>query len=423
MPKITKRLLDSLSPVPGRDRQVMDTDLIGFGVRVKPSGAASYFVRYRTADGGFRRLAIGKVGTLTPDEARKLARERLAAVAAGGDPSGDRHKAREAMTVAEICDWYLTAAAKGQVLGRRGGRIKATTLEMDRSRIETHVKPLIGRRTVDALADTDIARLQQDIAAGKTAKARHGRGGMTTGGPGVAARTVRMLGAIFEHARRAKLVKANPAHGVRQLAEGVSERRLSEEEITALGEAIRAAEARGEGVVPLAAVRFLLLTGLRRGEALSLRWRDVDAKGRCLALADSKSGAQVRAAGAAALAVLETLPQDRSADAWVFPGARGDGHFIGLPKVLDRLYAAAGIEGATVHTLRHTFASIAADEGFSELTVAALLGHARRGVTQRYAKVDRAAALAADTIAARIAALLDGAEATADVVPLRRPAS
>jgi len=76
-------------------------------------------------------------------------------------------------------------------------------------------------------------------------------------------------------------------------------------------------------------------------------------------------------------------------------------------------------DGASVHTLRHTLASVAADEGFSELTVAALLGHARRGVTQRYAKVDRAAVLAADAVSAKIAGLLDGQANTADVVPLR----
>jgi hypothetical protein len=53
------------------------------------------------------------------------------------------------------------------------------------------------------------------------------------------------------------------------------------------------------------------------------------------------------------------------------------------------------------------------------MTVAALLGHARRGVTQRYVKVDRAAVLAADTVAAKLAGLLDGIVTTADVVPMR----
>ncbi len=417
MPKITKRFVDSLKPDPTREVQAMDSDLAGFGVRVMPTGVASYFVRYRTADGSARRLVLGKVGTLTPDEARRLAGERLGTVAKGADPSGERHIKREAMTIAEVCDWYLLAAGRGDIVGRRGERIKASTLDMDRSRINTHVRPLIGTKRADSLTDTDIARLQRDIAAGKTAKERQGRGGATTGGSGVAARTVRMLGAILEHAKRAKLVKTNPAHGVRQLAEGTSDRRLSEEEITALGETMRAAEARGESPVALSAVRFLLLTGFRRMEALSLRWEAVDTKGRCIALADTKSGGQVRAVGAAALAVLDTLKREAGTP-WVFPASRGEGHFVGLPKALDRLYAVAGIEGATVHTLRHTLASVAADEGFSEMTVAALLGHARRGVTQRYAKVDRAAVLAADAVSAKIAGLLDGQPVAAEVIPL-----
>jgi integrase len=224
-----------------------------------------------------------------------------------------------------------------------------------------------------------------------------------------------MLGAIFEHARRAKLIKANPAHGVRQLAEGTNDRRLSEDEIQALGEAVQASE---ENPVALAAIRFLLLSGFRRMEALSLRWSAVEAKNRCIVLADTKSGGQVRAVGTAALDSLEGL-RGVSRGPWVLPAARGDGHFVGLPKVLERLFLTAGIQGATIHTLRHSFASVAADEGFNEMTVAALLRHARRGVTQRYVKVDRAAVLAADTVAAKLAGLLDGIVTTADVVPMR----
>ena len=154
----------------------------------------------------------------------------------------------------------------------------------------------------------------------------------------------------------------------------------------------------------LSAVHFLLLSRFRRMEALSLRWSAVNAKDRCVVLADTKSGAQVRAIRAAALAALEGL-RGISPGSWVFPAARGDGYFVGLPKVLERLYQAAEIEEATVHSLRHTFASVTADEGFNEMTVAALLGHARRGVTQRYVKVGRAAVLAADTVFAKLAGL------------------
>ncbi len=48
--------------------------------------------------------------------------------------------------------------------------------------------------------------------------------------------------------------------------------------------------------------------------------------------------------------------------------------FVGLPKVLGRVCAKAGLESVTVHVLRHTFAATAAEMGFSELTIAGLLG-------------------------------------------------
>lgn len=68
----------------------------------------------------------------------------------------------------------------------------------------------------------------------------------------------------------------------------------------------------------------------------------------------------------------------------------------------------AGLADVTPHTMRHTFASVAGDLGFSELTIAALLGHAARGVTQRYVHIDEALRLAADKVAGEIATILDG---------------
>ena len=103
---------------------------------MKPSGAASYLVQYRNKEGRTRRLVIGKVGTLTPDEARTLASDALRAAAKGGDPSAERHAVRGAITVSDLCDLYLADAKS---------RIKSVHLGSDRSRIETHVKPLIGR--------------------------------------------------------------------------------------------------------------------------------------------------------------------------------------------------------------------------------------------------------------------------------------
>ena len=184
---------------------------------------------------------------------------------------------------------------------------------------------------------------------------------------------------------------------------------------------MRKAEDNGENRTGIAAIRALLLTGCRRNETLALPWSWLDAKARCIRFEDTKSGAQLRPIGATAANYLAAQTR-RKASPWVFPADRGDGHFIGLPRVLARLCARAGLENVTVHTLRHTFAATAAELGFSELTIAGLLGHSVPGVTARYAHVpDSALVAAADRVAARIAAALDG-RATAEVVPLRHPA-
>jgi integrase len=413
MPKLTKRTVDAIRPdATGKEIFAWDDTLRGFGVRMMPSGAASYLVQYRTAEGRTRRLRIGKVGTLTPDEAREIARDKLVAATKGADPSAERHAARAAMTVGELCDLYLAEAK---------GRVKASTLVMDRSRIERHVKPLLGRHSARSLTPEDIERMQLDIAAGKTARKRpEGRGGATSGGRGVAARTVGMLGTILELARRRRLIAANPARGIARLPEGRQRRFLNLAEIGRLGATMREAEAEGsENRTGLAALRLLLLTGLRRNEALALPWEWVDAGARCIRFADSKSGAQLRPIGGAAVVLLKSLPNADGAP-HVFPADRGDSHFVGLPRVLARMCARAKLAGVTVHVLRHSFAAAAAEMGFSELTIAGLLGHSVPGVTARYAHVpDRALLAAADQVAARIAAALGG-EPGAEVIELDR---
>ncbi|MGB8843620.1 MAG: tyrosine-type recombinase/integrase [Aliidongia sp.] len=90
----------------------------------------------------------------------------------------------------------------------------------------------------------------------------------------------------------------------------------------------------------------------------------------------------------------------------IFPADVGDGHYTAAKGCLARLCATAEIEGVTPHTLRHTFGSVAGDLGFSELTIAALLGHAARGVTQGYVHIDEALKLAATRTCEEIASLL-----------------
>lgn len=414
MPKLTKRVVDKLKPnTNGKDLFVWDTgdgSLKGFGVRVKASGVASYLVQYRNKEGRTRRMAIGKINVLTPEEARKSAMDKLKCVSDGGDPSAERHAARGTMTVDELCDLYLAEAKN---------HIKPSTLKADKSRIANHVKPLLGRRAVNGLTLEDIEKFQNHVAAGKTrqSKRQKGRGAHATGGRSAASRCIGMLGGILEFAKRRRIITENPARGVQKFPDQKRRRFLSLDEITVLGNAMRET-AETENAMGIAALRALLLTGCRRNEILSLPPEWLDAKARCIRFGDTKTGAQLRPIGAAAAKFLEARKSDKD---WIFPADRGDGHFVGLRRVLQRLCKKAEIKGVGIHTLRHTFAATAAELGFSELTIAGLLGHTVPGVTARYAHVpDRALVSAADIVSTRIAAALDGIADNAEVIPIRK---
>jgi len=407
MSKLTKRTIDGLKPDANQDVFVWDGELRGFGVRIKPTGVKTYLVQYRNADGRTRRLVLGKHNALPTDQARSLARQKLAAVARGEDPSAQRHAARAGMTVSEVCDWYLKEGRAGRLIGRKRRPIKSRTLKSDESRIVTHIKPLLGAQPVRRLTLADIEKFQASVAAGRTAirAKKKGRGGRTTGGPGVASRTISTLRSLLGHAKRWGLIEVNPALGVRQIAIKKKDRRLSVEEVIALGATMRALEREGEHPTALAAIRLMLLTGLRRMEVLGMQWEWVCAREHCIRYPDTKSDEQVRIIGQAAIVLLESR-RSQNGSPWVFPADWGEGHFIGAVRVLERVCAKAKLEGVTPHVLRHTFASIAAEMGFTELTIAGLLGHASRGVTQRYIHLDAALVVAADKVAGQMVRLL-----------------
>lgn len=422
--KLTIRSIKTIKIDPDHDVFEWDDDLAGFGVRVKSSGVASFILQYRNVHGISRRLTLGKAGVLTPEEARTEAKLKLAEVAKGIDPAGDRKSAREAMTVKELCALYMENAEK--LPGARGRVKKSSTLVADQSRIDRHVNPLIGNRPVVSLSLRDIETLQNNIAVGKTAVPRpeKGRSGVVMGGRTVAARTIGMFGTILEFARRQGVIDNNPARGVNKFPDQKRKRFLSLDEIKALGKAMREAADEQENTTGLAAIQSLLLTGCRRNEILSLPWAWLDEKAQCIRFADTKSGAQIRPIGGAAAKLLAEQPKreivgkdkKKKLSPWVFPAYRGEGHFIGLPNVLDRLCQRAELQGVSLHVLRHTFASVAAELDFTELTIAGLLGHTARGVTNRYSHLPDSALLsAANRVSSHIMNALDGKSESAEV--------
>ena len=352
-------------------------------------------------------MSIGPHGKLTTEEARKLAVLALADAIKGADPAEERATRRAAMTVNDLCDAYLEAAEKGLIMGKGGRPKKPSTLYSDRGRIERHIRPLLGRKKVKDLVAADVSRFIREVASGKTAvveKTERKRGkAVVEGGAGTAARTAGLLGGILSFAVLEGVIGSNPAQGVPRPADQRRQRRLTATEYRQLGAAIAMAEEEGETPQAVDAVWLLALSGCRSGEIERLRWSEVDDAGGCLRLEDSKEGASVRPAGRALLDRLRGIERKKGCP-FVLPAARGAGSYGGLSGAWGRIVInGAGLAGVTPHTLRHSFASVAGDLGYSESTIAALLGHAAGSVTGRYVHhLDAVLVAAADRVAGEV---------------------
>jgi integrase len=414
--RIGLRQVRSLAPA----ETVWDAAVPGFGARRQNGSAVAYVLKYRTAEGRQRWHTIGRHGApWTPETARSEAKRLLGSVADGTDPAAVKQTKRKAATVSELCDLYLTDAQAGRLLTRRQTSKKLSTLATDQGRIVRHIKPLIGHLSVAAVTRLDVEAFMHDVATGKTAgktKTAKKRGlAHVRGGKGTASRTVGLLGAIFTYSVRHRMRLDNPVHGVVRFADGKRERRLSDDEYQDLGTALRNSEAAGIWPAAVAATRFLALTGWRSGEALGLRWDELDLARRTAKLADTKTGPSIRPLPHAAIHVLRELTV-RSNDL-VFAATRGAGRMSGFPKLWARI-AKFGVlpQDVTPNTMRHSFCSLAADLGYSESTIGALVGHKGHTITSRYIHAADAVLLAAaDAVADRTAALM-GEEKAAGVV-------
>lgn len=412
MPKITKKAVDAAIPN-GRDYVIWDSELPGFGLRVFASGKRSYVLQYRSL-GRSRRYTIGLHGVWTPETARLEAKAQLGRIARGDNPAEEKQLDHRALTVKQLCELYRNDLEAGLILGKGGRPKKASTIYTDLGRIKRHIVPLLGNRRVKDLTRADATKLLKDVMAGNTrisVKTEKLRGkSIVRGGPGTASRTLGLFGAILTYAINAGIIDSNPAHGIRKPKDQVRQRRLTEAEYRELGRILAEARRDQRFATTSEVIRLLALTGCRRGEIIGLHWEEVDFDQSCIRLTDSKEGYSVRPVGLPVLEFLEERMLYAEGD-YVFVGLRNSPVFGAFPHQWEQIFRGSTLKGITAHVLRHSFASIANDLGFTEVTIAALVGHAKGSVTSKYIHtLDTALVMAADTIAGYVQGLLNGVE-------------
>jgi integrase len=364
MPILIDALVRGLPIPPSGSKIVYDggdpkRSVTGFGIRITATGARAFVLNYRIA-GRERRLTIGSYPAWSAAGAREEAKRLRREIDRGNDPLGERIADREAPTVNDLIERYLTEHAV--VHKRARSRVE------DERLIAQWIRPELGNRKVVEIRRVDIEKLHRKITA-------HGT-------PTRANRTVTLLTTMFTLAMGWELRADNPARGIKHNHEEPRSRFLSGDELRRLTEAL--------AVIPnqqaANAVRLLLLTGARRGEVLTATWSQFDLEAGVWTKPSSHTKQKREHRIPLSAPARQLLAEMRAADPspYLFPAPGGDAPISNVAQAWAAICKAAQLDGIRTHDLRHSYASILASAGLSLPVIGALLGHTQPGTTARY---------------------------------------
>ncbi|QOH72569.1 tyrosine-type recombinase/integrase [Pseudomonas putida] len=357
--RFSKRVIDALPPQPqdakARENEYSDTEVSGLKLLINKQGRKFFYLRYRHA-GRQRSMKLGNYGELDVSEARLLALKHRAQLSDGIDPQ--EIFAESGMTFRRfIEDHYLPHAYASK-----------RSANSDDSKFKTHLYTMFGARLLVSITRQEIQRYHDELISRRA--------------PATANRHLALLKRCFNLAILWGYMDNNPATGIRMHTENnQSQRFLSLNEAKQLWQALGTEQ----NQIAATAIKLMLLTGVRREEALQARWEDIDADGQLWRLPMTKSGRQrFVMLSETAIALLQTLP-NHGGNSYLFPGSKPAKPLNNPRKCFQRALKAAGLSNLRIHDLRHTFASLAINNGATLYEVQHLLGHASNTTTQRYA--------------------------------------
>lgn len=408
--KLTATTVDDImkSAVPNKTKYYFDEDVTGFGLYRTTTGTGTWFAEFRPVAGGAKkRMKLGRVGVLKPNEAREAARKAIAHAGLGRDLAGERSGERASVSVHTLVSAYIEEFVAVNK--------KVSSAEFYRTIAKKHIYPRIGSNKALSLTGVEVQRAHS--AMSKDAKIS-------------ANRAMKLLSAAYVWGAKHGYLPngVNPASKIDLNKESARERFLSTDEMQRLGESMIEAETVGFPTKASAskhapknqhvkmhpcvtgAIRLLMLTGMRLREVLHLKWQEVDIERGLLFLPDSKTGRKTVVLSEPAVEILKGLPRIGTyVVAGDSAGMPNEKPRADLKRPWGQITKRAGLDGLRIHDLRHSFASVGAWSGLGLPIIGKLLGHADAKTTQRYAHVDvDSSRRAADAIASQISAAMGG---------------
>ena len=285
-------------------------------------------------------------------------------------------------------------------------KVRPSSHQTYKGYIENHIKPNIGDILLEKLTTLDLQRLYKTLLATGRVDRLESKGQPK----GLSPKTVRnihqILSSALKLAQEQRIILTNPAEGC--ALPKVEHREMKTLPVEQLQSFLR--EAKDSGVFALYYLE--LATGLRRGELLGLKWEDIDLEHGDLrvrrqiaringqvveAPLKTKNAYRTLPLAEDTISILKEQKKRVGSSPWVFPSATGgpispDSVLHMLHRVLKR----AGLPQVRFHDLRHTFATLALQNGVDIKTVSGMLGHFSAGFTlDTYAHVTTSAQKAA----------------------------
>lgn len=361
--RLTRRVIDELPFAASGQVLYRDTQLSGFGLRVG-SQSKVYFAEGQVGR-ATRRVTIGRADLFPPEVARKKALALLGEMSEGHNPTEQKRKEKaELVTLALAFDRFFEARDKlSPITVNSYKRTAGLYLKSWRT------KPMntITRQMVLA-KHQEIAKAHGEVTANNV---------------------MRHLRSVYNFvAATQDDFPPNPVLILSQARAWYRERRrqtlVGASDLPAWWKAVMAEPAHSRDFLLMA-----ILTGMRRGELMRLRWENVDLSAGTLHLPTTKNGDPLNLPLCKFLVKLLT---ERSKDAgrspFVFPGPGKDGHLIETKKFLLRVNAGSGVT-FTLHDLRRTFITIAESLDVPYYALKRLLNHRASGdVTGGYIVVN-----------------------------------